>query len=135
QMKYSYLFRPSVTSIAEGIINGMKKQNWGRRVAIAYSSSSRDENLAQLLRTKLNSAGFQVLKTEQINPNNASDFLQRLGIKGGESTVSVDQVILLSDDPSIAQPVLGLMESITTSVPTLVMDSWLGFNFANYEML
>jgi hypothetical protein len=41
----------------------------------------------------------------------------------------------LSDDPSIAQPVFALMESISTSVPFLVMDSWLGFNFANYEML
>jgi hypothetical protein len=42
---------------------------------------------------------------------------------------------LLSDDPAIAQSVFSLMESISTSVPVLVMDSWLGFNFANYEMM
>jgi hypothetical protein len=47
----------------------------------------------------------------------------------------VDQVILLSDDPALAQPVFSLMESISTQVPLLVMDSWLGFNFSNYEML
>ena len=35
----------------------------------------------------------------------------------------------------IMQPTFALIESITTSVPVLVMDSWVGFNFANYEML
>lgn len=135
ELRYSYLFRPSVSSIAEGIVEGLRKQNWGKRVAVGYSGSSRDEMLAKMLQDQLAAAGFQLVKYEQINPRNTSEFLQGLGIRGGQSTMSVDQIILLSDDPSIAQPAFSLMESITASIPTLVMDSWLGFNFANYEML
>lgn len=135
ELRYSYLFRPSVSSIADGIVEGLRKQNWGKRVAVGYSGSSRDEMLAKMLQDQLAAAGFQLVKYEQINPRNTSEFLQGLGIRGGQSTMSVDQIILLSDDPSIAQPAFSLMESITASIPTLVMDSWLGFNFANYEML
>jgi hypothetical protein len=135
ELNYSYLFRPSLSSIADGIVDGLRKQNWGKRVAIGYSGSSRDDMLAKMLQDHLGSAGFQLVKFEQINPRNISDFLQGLGIRRGEENMSVDQIILLSDDPSIAQPAFSLMESITASIPTLVMDSWLGFNFANYEML
>jgi hypothetical protein len=116
-------------------VEGLRKQNWGKKVAIGYSSSSRDEMLAKILQDQLPKAGFQLVKFEQITPKNTSEFLQGLGIRSGQSKMSVDQVILLSDDPSIAQPAFSLMESITASIPTLVMDSWLGFNFANYEML
>ncbi|MCE7053212.1 amino acid ABC transporter substrate-binding protein [Algoriphagus sp. AGSA1] len=135
ELNYSYLFRPSVSSIADGIVASLKRQNWGDKVAIGYSSSSRDEMLAKMLQDKLGRAGFRLVKSEQINSRNSSEFLQDLGIRSGQEVMSVDQIILLSDDPSIAQPVFSLMESITASIPTLVMDSWLGFNFANYEML
>jgi hypothetical protein len=49
--------------------------------------------------------------------------------------LKTDQIILLTDDPAIAQPTFGLLESVSTSIPTLVLDSWLTFNFANFEML
>ncbi|WP_339878138.1 amino acid ABC transporter substrate-binding protein [uncultured Algoriphagus sp.] len=135
ELNYSYLFRPSVSSIADGIVEGLRKQNWGKRVAIGYSGSSRDEMLAKMLQDQLGRAGFQILKYEQVNSRNTSEFLQGLGIRGGQSRMSVDQVILLSDDPTIAQPAFALMESITASIPMVVMDSWLSFNFANFEML
>ncbi|WP_192349298.1 amino acid ABC transporter substrate-binding protein [Algoriphagus sp. Y33] len=135
ELDYSYLFRPSVSSIANGIVDGLKKQNWGERVAIGYSGSARDEMLAKMLQDRLGREGFQLVEFEQINPRNTSEFLQGLGIRSGVENMSVDQIVLLSDDPAIAQPAFSLMESITASIPTLVMDSWLGFNFANYEML
>ncbi|TXE02668.1 ABC transporter substrate-binding protein [Algoriphagus aquimarinus] len=135
ELNYSYLFRPTVSSIANGIVEGLRKQNWGKRVAIGYSASSRDEMLAKMLQDQLGSAGFQLVKFEQITPRNTSSFLQGLGIRQGQASMAVDQIILLTDDPTIAQPAFSLLESITASIPTLVMDSWLGFNFANYEML
>lgn len=135
QLNYSYLFRPTVSSIANGVVEGLRKQNWGKRVAIGYSASSRDEMLAKMLQDQLGSAGFQLVKFEQITPRNTSSFLQGLGIRQGQASMAVDQIILLTDDPTIAQPAFSLLESITASIPTLVMDSWLGFNFANYEML
>ncbi|SFB43364.1 ABC transporter substrate-binding protein [Algoriphagus aquimarinus] len=135
ELKYSYLFRPTVSSIADGVVEGLKKQNWGKRVAIGYSASSRDEMLAKMLQDQLGREGFQLVKFEQITASNASSFLQGVGIRQGQSRMGVDQIILLTDDPTIAQPAFSLMESITASIPTLVMDSWLGFNFANYEML
>jgi tetratricopeptide (TPR) repeat protein len=134
QYQYSYLFRPSVNSLANGIISSLKKQQWGTRVAIGYSGSSRDEKLGSILESELKKSGYSVLKSQRIDAKNASSFFQSLGVKRG-NTPDVDQVILLADDPAIAQATFSLMESITTSVPTLVMDSWLGFNFANFEML
>lgn len=134
QTEYSYLFRPSVASLSKGIVASLKAQNWGKSVAIAYSGSARDERMAQLLQEELTQAGFRIAKSQKIDPRSASTFLQGLGVRRGNNP-DVNQVILLTDDPAIAQPVFALMESISTSVPMLVMDSWLGFNFANYEML
>lgn len=134
QTEYSYLFRPSVASLSKGIVASLKAQNWGKSVAIAYSGSARDERMAQLLQEELTQAGFLIAKSQKIDPRSASTFLQGLGVRRGNNP-DVNQVILLTDDPAIAQPVFALMESISTSVPMLVMDSWLGFNFANYEML
>lgn len=134
QTEYSYLFRPSVASLSKGIVASLKAQNWGKSVAIAYSSSARDERMAQLIQEELTQAGFRISKSQKIDPRSASTFLQGLGVRRGNNP-DVNQVILLTDDPAIAQPVFALMESISTSVPLLVMDSWLGFNFANYEML
>ncbi len=137
QMKFSYLFRPSVISLAEGIVEGLKQKQWGKRVAIGYSSSSRDEKLANLLSTRLQEEGFTILRNKKLNPGEVNGFLQELGIRPGVSDArrAVDQIILLSDDPSIAKPTFALLESVSASVPTLVMDSWLTFNFANFEML
>jgi len=134
QFKYSYLFRPSVTSLSAGIISSLKSQKWGKRVAIGYSGSSRDESLGLMLQASLRKEGFDVVNIQKLDSRNASTFLQELGVRRGDNP-AIDQVILLSDDPAMAQSVFSLMESISTSVPMLVMDSWLGFNFANYEML
>ena len=132
--EYSYLFRPAVSSLSKGIISSLKSQGWGKTVAIGYSSSSRDERLAQTLEADLAKEGFQVTQIQKVDQRSVGSFLQGLGVsRGGNAKVS--QIILLSDDPAIAQPTFSLMESITASVPLLVMDSWLGFNFANYEML
>ncbi|WP_296704984.1 ABC transporter substrate-binding protein [Algoriphagus sp.] len=135
--QYSYLFRPSVASISNGIVAALRNQNWGSKVALGYSGSSRDEKLGMLLRDQLTSAGFSIVDMQQVNQRNVIDFLQKQGIRTGMDSVEleVDQIILLTDDPSIAQPTFGLMESVNASVPFLVMDSWIGFNFANYEML
>lgn len=132
--QYSYLFRPSVSSMANGVGEALTSQGWGANVAIGYSGSARDEQMAQLLGVILAKKGFNVIKSQQIDPKNATTFLQGLGVRRGNRP-TVDQVILLTDDPAIAQPIFSLMESISTKVPLLVMDSWLGFNFSNYEML
>jgi len=82
----------------------------------------------------LEKEGFILAKVQKVDSKSATTFLQGLGVRRGNRP-AVDQVILLSDDPALAQPVFSLMESISTKVPLLVMDSWLGFNFSNYEML
>jgi hypothetical protein len=132
--QFSYLFRPSLNSLANGVVETLKSQAWGKTVAIGYSGSSRDEQLGLLLQDQLQKEGFTLVKVQKVDSKTASAFLQGLGIRRGNRP-GVDQVILLSDDPALAQPVFSLMESISTKVPLLVMDSWLGFNFSNYEML
>ena len=134
QTEYSYLFRPSVSSLSKGMVSALTSQNWGNTVAIAYSGSARDERMARIVQEELTMAGFKITKSQKIDPKTIAPFLQEIGIQIG-ITPYVNSVIVISDDPAIAQPVFALMESISTSVPFLVMDSWLGFNFANYEML
>lgn len=130
----SYLFRPALSSLANGVVDALKKQGWGKTVAIGYSGNSRDEQLGLLLQNQLAKEGFSVVKVQKVDSKNATTFLQGLGVRRG-SQPAVNQVILLSDDPALAQPVFSLMESISAEVPLLVMDSWLGFNFSNFEML
>jgi len=132
--QFSYLFRPSLSSLANGVVKTLKSQVWGTKIAIGYSGSSRDEQLGILLQSQLEKEGFNLVKVQKVDSKNVTTFLQGLGVRRGNRP-SVDQVILLSDDPAIAQPVFSLMESISTEVPLLVMDSWLGFNFSNFEML
>ncbi|WP_026950412.1 ABC transporter substrate-binding protein [Algoriphagus mannitolivorans] len=131
---YSYLFRPSAKSLVDGVVTALKSQNWGKKVAIGFSNSSRDERMARELEDELRKSGFDVVKSEKIDQRSVNSFLQGLGISRGANS-NVHQVILLTDDPAIAQPTFSLIESITATVPVLVMDSWLSFNFANYEML
>jgi hypothetical protein len=134
ESQYSYLFRPSLSSMAASIREALTSQGWGADVAIGYSGSARDEQMAKVLEGVLSKAGFNVIKSEKIDSKNATTFLQGLGVRRGNRP-TIDQVVLLTDDRAIAQPVFSLMESISTKVPLLVMDSWLGFNLSNYEML
>ena len=134
ESQFSYLFRPALSSLANGVVDALKMQGWGKTVAIGYSGNSRDEQLGLLLQNQLAKEGFSVVKVQKVDSKNATTFLQGLGVRRG-SQPAVNQVILLSDDPALAQPVFSLMESISAEVPLLVMDSWLGFNFSNFEML
>ncbi len=134
---YSFLFRPSVEALSEGVLASLKSQSWGDTVAIGYGSSTRDRMLAGMLDEKLKAEGFRVVENREINGSNVRDFMQGLGIRPSLDSVSVDtnQLILLTDNPNISQPAFFMMESVTTTVPILVMDSWLGFNFTNFEIL
>lgn len=134
ESQFSYLFRPALSSLANGVVDALKTQGWGKTVAIGYSGNSRDEQLGLLLQNQLAKEGFNLVKVQKVDSKNANAFLQGLGVRRGNQP-AVDQVILLSDDPALAQPVFSLMESISAEVPLLVMDSWLGFNFSNFEML
>ncbi len=134
ESQFSYLFRPALSSLANGVVDALKKQGWEKTVAIGYSGNSRDEQLGLLLQNQLAKEGFSVVKVQKVDSKNATTFLQGLGVRRGNQP-AVNQVILLSDDPALAQPVFSLMESISAKVPLLVMDSWLGFNFSNFEML
>ena len=134
ESQFSYLFRPALSSLANGVVDAMKTQGWGKTVAIGYSGNSRDEQLGLLLQSQLAKEGFNLVKVQKVDSKNATAFLQGMGVRRGNQP-AVDQVILLSDDPALAQPVFSLMESISAEVPLLVMDSWLGFNFSNFEML
>ncbi len=134
ESQFSYLFRPALISLANGVVDALKKQGWGKSVAIGYSGNSRDEQLGLLLQNLLTKEGFNLVKVQKVDSKNANAFLQGLGVRRGNQP-AVNQVILLSDDPALAQPVFSLMESISAEVPLLVMDSWLGFNFSNFEML
>jgi hypothetical protein len=69
-----------------------------------------------------------------ITPKNINQFFDGLNLHQ-RAQAKTDAVIILTDDPNIAQTTFGYMESKNIKIPVIVMDSWLYFNFASYEML
>ncbi len=131
-MEYAYLYRPSVASISQGILDYLKENPGIRRIGIGYSGATRDELLSKKTDELASKNGFQVVANQKISEQNIRNFLRDLEIATDES--DVDAVIILSDDPNIAAPTYSLLESQNIRIPILVMDSWLYFNFGNYEM-
>jgi len=133
-LNFAYLFRPSVNALSDGIIEFARKNIVGRRLAIGYSNTTRDELLAKNLAEKAERFGYTIIRNDQVNGRSVLDFMERIQLKKGDQA-NADLIIILSDDPNVAAPTFGFMESQNVRKPLLVMDSWLFFNFANYEML
>ncbi|PSL05087.1 ABC transporter substrate-binding protein [Cecembia rubra] len=133
-LNFAYLFRPSISNLSDGIIEFARKNIVGRRLAIGYSNTSRDELLAKSIAEKAQRFGYSIIRNDPVNGRSILDFLERIQLKNGD-LANADLVIILSDDPNVAAPTFGFMESQNVKKPILVMDSWLFFNFANYEML
>ena len=133
-LDYAYLFRPSVEELSKGIIAFARRNLGGRKIALAYSGASRDELLAKELENQVRNQGFNLIRSQKISSREVVSFFDVLQIRN-DSTSRADLVIILSDDPNTANAAVGFMESKNIKTPILVMDSWLYFNFANYEML
>ncbi|MFD2037702.1 ABC transporter substrate-binding protein [Belliella marina] len=133
--EFAYLFRPSVTSISHGVFEYSRKYIEGKRIAVAYSNSTRDQQLAKRIEEDASRFGYQIVKNKEVNDRSIRDFLDDINIRSGNRNAQADIVIILSDDPNVASPTFGLMESISGNTPVIVMDTWLYFNFANFEML
>lgn len=130
----AYLFRPSVASIAGRIFEFAGENVTGKRIALAYSNATRDEQLAKQIQDEATKRAYKVSFAELVTPRNINGFFERIRLRHGERA-DVDLVIILSDDPNLAQSTFGFMESKNIETPIFVMDSWLYFNFASYEML
>ncbi|UJP64703.1 ABC transporter substrate-binding protein [Mongoliitalea daihaiensis] len=133
-LDYAYLFRPSIEQLSKGITAFAKNNIYGKKIAIGYSTASRDELLIKELENDLRKDGYSIIRSQKITGREVVSFFEGLGIRT-DSTTRADLVILLSDDPNTANSAVGFMESKNIHTPVLVMDSWLYFNFANYEML
>ncbi|MCS4436338.1 ABC transporter substrate-binding protein [Aquiflexum gelatinilyticum] len=131
---FAYLFRPAISSLSNGLLTYLRNNVEGKRLALAYSSTSRDEQLANKLGEDSKSQGYPIVLKTLISPKNINQFFDSIQL-GTDSLSKVDAVIILSDDPNIAQATFGFMESKNLKTPVIVMDSWLYFNFASYEML
>jgi ABC-type branched-subunit amino acid transport system substrate-binding protein len=131
---FAYLFRPAVSSLSDGLLKYLKENIEGKRLAIAYSSASRDEQLANKLEGESKNQGFVTVSKTLISPKNINQFFETIQLQK-DLLSKTDAVIILSDDPNIAQATFGYMESKNLQIPVIVMDSWLYFNFASYEML
>lgn len=124
----AYLFRPSAESIAKNLISYLSRFQ-GKRVALAYAGTSRDELLGRRFTEAARSTGIQVVHSQRVTGRDMRDYLDRV-FQGG-----ADVLVIFSDDPNIASPTFSLVEAQASSIPVIVMDSWLYFNFASYEMM
>ena len=130
----AFLFSPSTVSLAKSAVEYLKRFE-GNRVALAYSGTSRDELLAKNFETFARLGGITIVKSQKVLPRDMRAFFDEVGISDGYSAAKADVVVIFSDDPNVASPTFSLVESLSTSVPILVLDSWLFFNFASYEMM
>jgi hypothetical protein len=128
QNQYSYLFRPSINTLSEGILDYIKFNLLGKRIAIGYSGVTRDELMAKKIKEISEKYNIEIVTLKKINERDVRSFVIE------QNRLNLDAILLFTDDPNIASPVFGLLESVTVSSPIFVMDSWLYFNFANYEM-
>jgi len=130
----AFLFRPSTISLARSAVNYLKRFQ-GKRVALAYSGTIRDELLAKNFEIFARSEGITIVKSQKVASKDMRSFFDQVGISEGISGSKADMIVIFSDDPNIASPTFSLVESLSSSVPIIVMDSWLYFNFASYEMM
>ncbi|SEJ34384.1 ABC-type branched-chain amino acid transport system, substrate-binding protein [Cyclobacterium xiamenense] len=131
--RYSYLFRPSVQALSQKVIDYCRRFE-GNRVALAYSGASRDEQLAGMFTEMARRSGLEIVNSQKLSTRETREFFETLGL-GNEEGASVDVIVIFSDDPNIASPTFALVESLESGIPVVVMESWLYFNFANYEMM
>jgi ABC-type branched-subunit amino acid transport system substrate-binding protein len=130
----AYLFRPAVSSLSESLLKYLEKNLDGKKLAIAYSNASRDEQLVSSILEDGVQQGFKIIEKTLVTPKNINQFFDAI-LLSQDGSSKTDAVIILSDDPNIAQASFGYMESKNIKTPVIVMDSWLYFNFASYEML
>lgn len=134
ELEFAYLFRPSVSSLGSNLIDYMRKFIDGKKLAVAYSNSTRDEQLAKYLMDASPRFGYEMVKSSQVTNRNINQFFDDIKLKNDSLSIA-DVVIILSEDPNIASSTFGFMESQNVKTPVVVMDSWLFFNFASFEML
>lgn len=133
-MEFAYLFRPSVIAMADGVVDFARRNIAGKKIALAYSSSLRDEQLVKQIQETATKFNFEVIKSENVSGRSLIDFFRSIELNNNSNS-QADLVVLLADDPSIASSALGFLESQNVNTPILVMDTWLYFSFANFEML
>ncbi|GEO23409.1 ABC transporter substrate-binding protein [Cyclobacterium qasimii] len=133
EYQYSYLFRPSIQAISQKVMDYCRKFE-GRRVALAYSGTSRDELLAATFVEMARNSGLQIVKNQKVTTRDMHGFFESLELSGG-GRPTADIMVIFSDDPNIASPTFGLVESLGAGMPVVVMESWLYFDFANYDMM
>lgn len=134
ELDYAYLFRPSVSSLSNALIEYLRKNTEGKRLAIAYSNTVRDEQLAKKIAESSERFGYINMFTRQVSNRDINMFFDDVQLRY-DSLTQADAVVILSDDPNIASSTFGFMESQNVKIPVVVLDSWLNFNFASYEML
>ena len=133
-MDEAFLFRPSTISLAKSAVNYLKRFQ-GKRVALAYSGTIRDELLAKNFEIFSRMEGITIVKSQKVASKDMRSFFDQVGLSNGSGSSKADMIVVFSDDPNIASPTFSLVESLSSSVPIIVMDSWLYFNFASYEMM
>ncbi len=132
---HSYLFRPSVEAITDNTIKYLNNLGDKNKIAIAYSGTSRDELLAKSFEEKARRNGYDLLTVQKVSARDMRGFFESVGLLDGQGNRRADALVIFSDDPNVASPTFSLVESSGSSVPVIVMDSWLYFNFASYEMM
>ncbi len=134
ELDFAYLFRPSVSSLSNALIEYLRKNIEGKRLAIAYSNTVRDEQLAKSIAELSDRFGYVNMFDRQVSNRDINRFFDDVQLRY-DSLTAADIVVILSDDPNIASSTFGFMESQNVKIPVVVLDSWLNFNFASYEML
>ena len=79
-------------------------------------------------------SGLQIVRNQKVSTRDMHEFFESLDLSANGNP-EADIMVVFSDDPNIASPTFGLVESLGAGMPVVVMESWLYFDFANYDMM
>ena len=81
---YAYLFRPSIKAISQKVLDYCRRFD-GRRVALAYSGTSRDELLASTFTEMARENGLQIVENKKVSTRDMHEFFESLELGGNGS--------------------------------------------------
>lgn len=129
---FTYLFQPTMPTIAENIVSLLEERVEGQKVIIFYDNLADNQALANEQQKILELLGYEVLEFKQVGVGNVEAIEQ---ILGNHQNKELAYVLVSSTSQLIAQEVLKVFkEKGLQDTPIVTWESWLKFNEIDDEL-
>lgn len=141
---YAYMFKPSLSNMAETAADYAKKTFYNKNAIVYYGTSQRDSILAANYVRFLREDSFQFVWIEKIDAAGSRKILDRLTAKYTDqfqmevfdiATDSIGHIFVASENEVIAANTISAVEIRGDKIPVFGFENWLQFKFVSYEQL